>query len=380
MSPPVPPDPSGPAAVPAAVLRRAHFLMRLSRAWDNRFEALARAGTIGRWYSAVGNEATTVGTALGMQPNDTLSTVHRDLGAVLSTYLDPTRLAPSLFTADEQTDWDRRRPEPKALLDAARLPGARAPRGLHPRGRSERFTTASSTPDGHPSHRHDLAPRVDDPRRRGRALSAVQDGADHLALGFIGEGATSQGDFHEAINLAGVMKLPLVLVVENNRYAFSTTAEEQYACARLSDRAAGYGIAGETVDGTDFDAVWAAMQRAAARARSGGGATLLECMLPRMRGHAEGDGSYELIDPELRAAFLQDDPCPAWRRPCSPPAPATRPASQRSRPSRPPPSRTRWNMRFAAPEPDLAEAWRNPFAPGAVADAFARQHAELRHG
>ncbi len=111
MSPPVPPDPSGPAAVPAAVLRRAHFLMRLSRAWDNRFEALARAGTIGRWYSAVGNEATTVGTALGMQPNDTLSTVHRDLGAVLSTYLDPTRLAPSLFTADEQTDWDRRRPE-----------------------------------------------------------------------------------------------------------------------------------------------------------------------------------------------------------------------------------------------------------------------------
>lgn len=380
MSPPVPPDPSGPVAVPAAVLRRAHFLMRLSRAWDNRFEALARAGTIGRWYSAVGNEATTVGTALGMQPNDTLSTVHRDLGAVLSTYLDPTRLAPSLFTADEQTDWDRRRPEPKGLL--ARL-------ACQVLGRREGFTrgvdrsfhygllddAAGIRHIGMISHLGSMIPVA-----AGAALSSVQDGADHLALGFIGEGATSQGDFHEALNLAGVMRLPLVLVVENNRYAFSTTAEEQYACARLSDRAAGYGIAGETVDGTDFAAVWGAMQRAATRARSGGGATLLECMLPRMRGHAEGDGSYELIVPELRAAFLQDDPMPRMEAAllATGACDEARLAEVKALATAAVEAAVEYG--FAAPEPDLAEAWRNPFAPGAVADAFSRQHAELRHG
>ena len=94
-------------------LRRAHFVARLSRAWDSRFEAMARTGRIGRWYSAVGNEMTTVGAALLLEPNDALSTVHRDLGSVLATYLDVTRLAPALFDASERTAWDERRDDPK---------------------------------------------------------------------------------------------------------------------------------------------------------------------------------------------------------------------------------------------------------------------------
>ncbi len=376
MPPPVTPE----VPLSASGLRRAHFFMRLCRAWDNRFEAMARAGTIGRWYSAVGNEATTVGTALCMEAHDTLSTVHRDLGAVLCTYLDPTRLAPSLFGPEDATPWDAQRPAPEALL--RRL-------ACQVLGRREGFTrgvdrsfhyglldeAAGIRHIGMISHLGSMIPVA-----AGAALAALQDGTDRLALGFIGEGATSQGDFHEALNLAGVMRLPLILVVENNRYAFSTTADEQYACARLSDRAAGYGIAGETLDGTDLAAVWGAMQRAVARARRGEGATLLECMLPRMRGHAEGDGSYELIEPERRAAFLQDDPLPRLEDflLAEGHVDPARLAAVKARATEIIEAAVAYGL--AAPEPDPSEAWRSPFAPGSVAEAFSKQSAEARHG
>ncbi len=367
-------------APPAAVLRRAHVLMRLSRAWDARFESMARAGRIGRWYSAVGNEATTIGAALCLDAGDALSTVHRDLGAVLATYLDVTRLAPSLLDATERTAWDALRPDAQALLDtlACQVLGRR---DGFTRGHDRSFHYGLVKPEwgirhvGMISHLGSMIPVA-----AGLALAALQDGTRAVTLGFIGEGATSQGDFHEAMNLAGVMKLPMILVVENNRYAFSTALDEQYACAKLSDRAAGYGVAGETVDGTDFDAVWSAMSRAAARARAGDGATLLECMLPRMRGHAEGDGSYELIAPAERERYLAMDPLPKFEaalrergladdarieavaRTCTEVIEAT------------------VERALAAPEPDPSEAWRSVYAPGEVADAFARQHAEVRRG
>src|SRR6185436_13893084 len=100
-----------------------------------------------------------------------------------------------------------------------------------------------------------------------------------VALNFIGEGGTSTGDFHEGLNMAAVWKLPLILVIENNRYAFSTPASAQYAAKRLSDRGVGSGVAAETVDGNDPDAMAAAFARAVGRARAGQGPTLLEAML-----------------------------------------------------------------------------------------------------
>lgn len=371
------PEPHAPSA---HALRRAHFFMRLSRAWDNRFEAMARAGRIGRWYSAVGNEICTVTAALAMEPGDALSTVHRDLGAVLATYLDPTRLAPSLFARDEATAWDAIRPEPNALLHrlACQVLGRR---DGFTRGADRSFHYGLLRDDwgirhvGMISHLGAMIPVA-----AGLALSSLQDGTKGLALGFIGEGATSQGDFHEALNLAGVMKLPFVLVVENNQFAFSTPVAEQFACARLSDRAAGYGIAGETVDGTDFDATWAAMQRAAQRARDGQGATLLEVLLPRMRGHAEGDGSYELIPPAERARYLAMDPLERFeaRLKARGDADDARIAQV---------AETARALIEAAveeamknPEPEITEARRPVFAPGEIADAFAKQSTEARHG
>lgn len=361
-------------------LRRAHFFMRLSRAWDNRFEAMARAGRIGRWYSAVGNEVCTVSAALAMAPGDALSTVHRDLGAVLATYLDPTRLAPSLFDASEATAWDAMRPDPAALLHrlACQVLGRR---DGFTRGADRSFHYGLLRDDwgvrhvGMISHLGAMIPVA-----AGLALAALQDGTTSLALGFIGEGATSQGDFHEALNLAGVMKLPLVLVIENNRFAFSTPVAEQYACERLSDRAVGYGIAGETVDGTDLDATLGAMTRAAQRARRGEGATLVEVMLPRMRGHAEGDGSYELIPPAERERYLAMDPLLRFeaRLLARGDADEARIAAVTEAARAIVEGAVEEAMKN--PEPEVAEALRPVFAPGEIADAFARQHTEARHG
>ncbi len=369
-----------PPPTPPVALRRAHFLMRLSRAWDNRFEAMARAGRIGRWYSAVGNECTTVGAAVALDAGDALSTVHRDLGAVLGTYLDVTRLAPALFDAGDRTAWDALRPDPRALLDrlACQVLGRRE--GFTA-GHDRSFHYGLVRPDwgirhvGMISHLGSMIPVA-----AGLALASVQDGTRAVTLGFIGEGATSQGDFHEALNLAGVMKLPLVLVVENNQYAFSTPLDEQYACARLSDRAVGYGIAGETVDGTDFDAVWAAMARAVARGRAGEGATLLECMLPRMRGHAEGDGSYDLIPQAEKERFLAMDPLPRFE--ASLVARGLADAARLAEVERVATALVEDAVEraLAAPEPDPKDAWRSVYAPGEAADAFARQHAEVNHG
>lgn len=374
-----PPPPLHPTT-PPPVLRRAHFLMRLSRAWDWRFEAMARVGRIGRWYSAVGNECTTVGTAVALGANDALSTVHRDLGAVLTTYLDPTRLAPALFDESDRTEWDALRPAPQTLLDrlASQVFGRR---GGFTRGVDRSFHYGVMKPEwgirhvGMISHLGSMIPVA-----AGLALANVQDGNDRAVLGFIGEGATSQGDFHEALNLAGVMKLPLILVVENNRYAFSTPLSEQYACEKLSDRAAGYGIAGETLDGLDFDAVHGAMTRALKRARSGEGATLLECMLPRMRGHAEGDGSYELIPQAEREEYLKQDPLVRFEASLVARGLATEERVKEVTEVTRAIIEDAVERAMATEEPELSEATRPVFAAGEVADAFARQSTEVTGG
>lgn len=111
-----------------------------------------------------------------------------------------------------------------------------------------------------------------------------------VALTSFGEGAASTGAFHEAVNMAAVMKVPVVLVCENNGWALSTPPEREFATAAIVDRAPAYGIPGVQVDGNDVEAVHAAVAEAAARARAGGGPTLIECLTMRMRGHS-------IIDP-----------------------------------------------------------------------------------
>src|SRR6185503_6810458 len=151
----------------------------------------------------------------------------------------------------------------------------------------------------------------------GLALAATLRGEKRVAATFTGDGSTSEGDFHEAVNLAAVWKLPVLFVVENNQYGLSTPVREQYVCENIADKASGYGIAGRIVDGNDLLAVLAAVEEAAARARAGDGPTLLEFKTFRMRGHEEASGTayvpkalmeeWAKKDPVARyEAFLED--------------------------------------------------------------------------
>jgi pyruvate dehydrogenase E1 component alpha subunit/2-oxoisovalerate dehydrogenase E1 component alpha subunit len=122
----------------------------------------------------------------------------------------------------------------------------------------------------------------------------------------LGDGATSTGAFHEGLNLAAVEKLPLVLVIANNQYAYSTPTSRQFACDDLVDKAVGYGVAGHSVDGTDLAACLDVLQRAVTAARSGGGPQLVVASLLRLVGHGEHDDAG-YVDPKLRKSSLGAD-------------------------------------------------------------------------
>src|SRR5579864_5694892 len=287
-----------------------YAFMKLTRDFDARFEALLLTGRVSKWYSEVGNEATTIPAGLALGAGDALCSLHRDLGAILAVYLDPARTFPGLGFGEP----DGRRPDPEGLLLrlACQLLGKGA--GFS-QGVERSFHYGYLAPEhgilhlGMISHLGSMIPVA-----AGCAFAFRQRRSDRVAINFIGEGGTSTGDFHEGLNMAAVWKLPLILVIENNGYAFSTPAGQQYAARRLSDRGIGYGIAAETVDGNDPDAMAAALQRAVERARAGQGPTLLEAMLGRMRGHAEGDDPLKVVPAEELAAYRAADPVPAYAR------------------------------------------------------------------
>jgi 2-oxoisovalerate dehydrogenase E1 component len=291
-----------------ALLRLAFML--LTRAFDARFESLLLTGRISKWYSEIGNEATTVPAGLALRPGDVLCSLHRDLGAILSVYLDPSRAFPGMGFGEP----DGLRPDPVRLLEklAAQLLGRAA--GFS-QGVERSFHYAYLAPDegirhvGMISHLGAMIPVA-----AGCAFALRHQGGDGVVLNFIGDGGTSTGDFHEGLNMAAVWRLPLVLIIENNRYAYSTPATAQYAAAQLSDRAQGYGIAGITVDGNRPEVVAQAVEEAIGRARNGEGPTLIEAMLGRMRGHSEGDDSLKMVPGEQLEGFLAADPLPGYRR------------------------------------------------------------------
>ncbi|HEX4952835.1 MAG TPA: dehydrogenase E1 component subunit alpha/beta [Thermoanaerobaculia bacterium] len=290
-------------------LRRYAF-MKLAREFDSRFEAMLLTGRVAKWYSAIGNEAITVPAGLSLEPGDVLCSLHRDVGAILSFYLDPARAFPDLGFGEP----DGRRSAPEHLLYRLSCQVLGKAEGFS-QGIERSYHYGYFAPEegllhiGMISHLGSMIPVA-----TGCGFALKQAGTDRVAINFIGEGGTSTGDFHEGLNLAAVWKLPLILVVENNRYAFSTPARQQYACAQLSDRGPGYGVAAETVDGNDADAMAEAFARAFARARRGEGPTLLEAMVGRLRGHAEGDGSMKVVPPAELAVYQALDPLPSYLR------------------------------------------------------------------
>ena len=304
--------PGAPPIAGAAELLEVHLFMRLAREWDLRFERMARIGSVSKWYSSVGNEAITVPAATAIEAGDALVTLHRDSGAILRHYVDPARLFPDLLQPSRKRKPPRA--EPRDLLHRLACQVLGKAEGFS--GGIERSYHYSHVDEaagilhvGMISHLGAMIPVA-----AGLGLGLVQRGTDRVALNFIGEGGTSTGDFHEALNMAAVMKLPLVLVIENNGYAFSTPAQEQYASRTLAERGPAYGMHGIRVDGTDALAVLREAAAAVRRAREGGGPTLIEAVTGRMRGHSEGDDSFMLIPAEERSRHERLDPLLAFER------------------------------------------------------------------
>ena len=233
--------------------------MRLNRVVEERLVNLYRQGkVVGGLYRSLGQEATSVGTAYALSKGDVVGPLIRNLGVVLVMGYTPR---------DVMTQYMARATSPSGGKDC----------NLH-FGRPERGVISPISMLGA------LVPVM-----AGIALGARMQKKDIVAMTWIGDGGTSTGAFHEGVNFAAVQKLPLVVVAENNGWAYSTPFRKQTAARSLVDKAAAYGIPGEQVDGNDVFAVHAAARRAVDRARSGGGPTLLESLTYRMKGHAEHD-------------------------------------------------------------------------------------------
>jgi TPP-dependent pyruvate/acetoin dehydrogenase alpha subunit len=146
----------------------------------------------------------------------------------------------------------------------------------------------------------------------GAAMALRYKGTRNIAFNFFGDGATSRGDWHEGVNLAAVQKAPVVFVCNNNQYAYSTPVEKQMACANVADRAPGYGIPAEIVDGNDVAAVHEAVGRAVAHARGGLGPYLVECKTFRMTGHSAHDAA-DYVPKQLFKEWKERDPIERWQ-------------------------------------------------------------------
>lgn len=146
----------------------------------------------------------------------------------------------------------------------------------------------------------------------GAALSAKMQKQDRVAVSFFGDGASNEGTFHESLNLAGVWKLPIIFVCENNGYGISVPTWQSTSVENISERAKGYNMPGETVDGNDVEAIDAAFERALRRAKAGEGPSLIECKTYRWMGHWTGDPQTYRTREEVET-WKQKDPMKRWR-------------------------------------------------------------------
>ena len=257
-------------------MRRLYRALLLPRLIEEKALLLLRQGRLSKWFSGMGQEAIAVGVTFALEADDWILPMHRNLGVFTTRGVDLGRLFRQLFGKDGGFTKGRDRTFHFGLLEKRIV--------------------------GMISHLGATVPVAD-----GLALAAQLRGERRVAATFSGDGGTSEGDFHEAVNLAAVWKLPVLFVIENNQYGLSTPVSEQYACADLADRGIGYGIPGVVVDGNDVLAVVEAVGRAAARARRGEGPTLLEFKTFRMRGHEEASGTA-YVPKHLIEEWARKDP------------------------------------------------------------------------
>jgi 2-oxoisovalerate dehydrogenase E1 component len=255
--------------------------MLLPRRIEERMLNLLRQGKISKWFSGIGQEAIAVGAATALQREDYILPMHRNLGVFTTRGVDFYRLFCQLFgKADGFTGG---------------------------RDRSFHFGTMEHRISGMISHLAATMPVAD-----GLALASKLRDHNFVACSFCGDGATSEGDFHEALNLAAVWQLPVIFIIENNGYGLSTPTREQYACDDLVDRAQGYGMNGVKIDGNDIFEVMETVKQARANALDGQ-PTFIEAKTFRMRGHEEASGTF-YVPEERFETWEEKDPLLLLRR------------------------------------------------------------------
>src|SRR5215213_2416403 len=257
--------------------------LKLTRLVEERLVNLYRqTKVVGGVFRSLGQEATAVGTAYALSPQDFISPLIRDLGAVLVKGIRPREI----FAQYMAKAWG---------------PSEGRDLNIH-------FGDIRRGFIGPISHLGDMIPVM-----TGIVLAARMRKKETVAVAYIGDGGMSTGAFHEGLNFAAVQRLPLIIVAENNHYAYSTPTSKQTAVANLADKAAGYGIPGYVVDGNDVLACYEVMKEAAESARGGGGAALIEAKTYRRKGHAEHDDQRYIPAGEIEQ-WEKRDPLDRYQR------------------------------------------------------------------
>ncbi|WP_030270036.1 pyruvate dehydrogenase (acetyl-transferring) E1 component subunit alpha [Streptomyces sp. NRRL B-24484] len=247
-----------------ALLRELYRRLVVGRRYNQQATTLTKQGRLAVYPATTGQEACEVAAAMALHEQDWLFPSYRDTLAVVARGVDP--------------------------LEALTLLRGNAHTGYDPRATR---TAPLSTP---------LATQA--PHAVGLAHAARLAGDPVVALAMLGDGGTSEGDFHEALNFAAVLNAPVVFLVQNNGYAISVPLDRQSAAPTLAHKAVGYGMPGRLVDGNDAPAVHAVLTEAFERARSGGGPTLVEALTYRIEAHTNADDATR---------YRQDDEVAAWR-------------------------------------------------------------------
>ncbi|MEU0932869.1 pyruvate dehydrogenase (acetyl-transferring) E1 component subunit alpha [Embleya sp. NPDC005971] len=262
------PAPAGYTAPDDAQLREGYRRMVLGRRFDTQATALTKQGRLAVYPSSRGQDACQIAGVLALREDDWLFPTYRDSVALVSRGLDPVEVL-TLLRGDWHCGYD-----PVATRVAPQCTPL-ATQVLHATGMAEAM------------------------RRKGE---------DRVAMAFVGDGGTSEGDFHEALNFAAVFRAPVVFFVQNNKYAISVPLARQSAAPALAYKGVGYGVRSEQVDGNDLVAVLAVLSEAVAHARAGNGPFLVEAHTYRMDAHTNADDATRYRDADEVEAWRAADP------------------------------------------------------------------------
>ncbi len=271
-------------ALPLEKKLELYYWMRLTRTLEERLVALYRqTKVVGGLFRSLGQEADAVGSAFALERRDILSPLLRNLGSMLVKGATPLEILRQYMAKGDSPTRGREL-------------------NIH-FGDTERGFIGQISPLG------DMVPVM-----AGVTMTFKMRAQDRVGLVYVGDGATSTGAFHEGINFAAVQRLPLVVIIENNGYAYSTPTAKQSAVKQFVDKAIGYGVYGERVDGNDVLAVYDCTKRAVDRARAGEGVSLLEFVTFRRRGHAEHDNQSYVPPGQIEKWAAENDPLDRFSR------------------------------------------------------------------